>query len=117
MKVLIVEDIPDQAHLLSEQLQRLGFDCHMCFSALTVIQDAIHMEVDIIVTDLRMPDMDGFEFIKIIREVDKSIPIVVITAYASEESKNESFRIGADYYLTKPVLMADLKRIFKQWQS
>jgi len=57
---------------------------------------------DLLITDLKMPGMDGTEVITEVRKTDKSIPILVITAYGSVESAEEAIRIGAYDYITKP---------------
>jgi two-component system, chemotaxis family, chemotaxis protein CheY len=112
MKVLILEDMPEQAFIVQHQLKKLGFTCEMCFNpflALTKIKS-----FDIIVTDIGMPEMDGIQFIKKARELTKA-PIVVISNYAQEWDKDFAFDAGANYYLIKPLLPGDLKRVFNQW--
>ena len=63
---------------------------------------------DIVLMDLMMPEMDGFTLAKEIREIDKKVPILFLTAKSMKEDKLEGFAIGADDYLTKPFSMEEL---------
>jgi DNA-binding NtrC family response regulator len=115
--ILIMEDQPDQAFLLQYALVNMHFltvACHNTFRAIEMIRGH---EFDVIVTDLRMPEMGGFEFIKYIRMIDKEIPIVVITACVSVEGKSDAFKYGANYFIEKPFSKQDIINVFKQWQS
>jgi two-component system, OmpR family, response regulator len=59
--------------------------------------------IDLIITDLMMPNMDGYEFVQSIRQYNADIPILVITARDDFNSKNQSFRLGSDDYMVKPI--------------
>lgn len=113
MNVLILEDLPDQAFLVELILKKMKFRTVISYSGYEAVQ--LINKVDIIVTDLAMPEMSGMEFIRFVRE-QSQIPIIVISAYADHHIMDEVYKTGADYYLTKPINPADLKRIFKQWQ-
>jgi CheY-like chemotaxis protein len=114
MKVLILEDMPDQAYIVEYYLKKMGFKTVISYSGYEAIQ--LLTKVDIIVTDIQMPEMSGMEFIRFVRE-QSQIPIIVISAYADHHIMDEVFKTGANYYLVKPIDSADLKRIFRQWQS
>jgi len=113
MKVLILEDMPDQAFIVDYFLKNMGFKTIISYSGYEALQ--IFKNVDIIVTDLAMPEMSGLEFIRFVREQSK-IPIVIVSAYCDEDTKDDAFKAGANYYMVKPIEPADIKRIFKQWQ-
>jgi len=68
----------------------------------------------LIITDIRMPVMDGLSMLKTIRKEDSKVPIIVITAYPSVDSAVESLMEGADYYIVKPIRMEDLEAKIKK---
>jgi CheY-like chemotaxis protein len=115
-KVLIMEDIPEHAFLVQHALVSLGFLTVVCHNTFRAIEMVRMNEYDAIVTDLRMPEMGGIEFIKYVRVINKNIPIVVLTAYADKDAKNETFIAGANYFIAKPFKQADIKRIFEQFK-
>ena len=116
-KVLIVDD--DHEMLLS---LKEGFGKYSStFSVLTAEDGLIAMEklkkhvISLVITDLRMPQMDGFETTRIIRELEEKqeshppIPIVAITAKAMKDDKQKCLDVGMNEFITKPILMKDLK--------
>ena len=114
--ILIMEDQPDQAFLVQHALVNMKFltvVCHNTFRAIEMVRQG---EFDVIVTDLAMPEMGGIEFIKYVRMIDGKIPIVVVTAYVSQEDKDEAFKAGADYFIGKPFMSADLKNVFLKFK-
>lgn len=110
--VLILEDMPDQAFIVQHYLKGMKYKTIISYSAYEALQ--LINKVDIIITDIRMPEMDGLSFIKFVREQMPDIPIIVISAYSDHIVKEEAFRLGTNYYLVKPIEANDLKRIFKQ---
>jgi len=115
-KILIMEDMPEHAFLIQHALVQLGFltvACHNTFRAVEMVRAR---EFDVIVTDLRMPEMGGIEFIGYIRAIDKHIPIIVVTAYTSDDDKNETFQAGANYFISKPFKPQEIKAIFQQYK-
>ncbi len=114
MNVLILEDMPDQAFIIDLYLTKMGFKTIVSYSGYEALQ--IVKKADIIVTDLAMPELSGIEFIKYVRQQSQT-PIVVISAYCDEDTKDDAFKAGANYYMVKPIIQTDLKRIFKQWQA
>lgn len=102
--ILLVDDTVMLAKAIEDMLQMEGFRVAHAVNG----EDALALlecgRYDLIVTDLRMPKMDGIEFIQRVREKKAllSIPIIVLSAQASDESKRESKRAGADLFLTKP---------------
>ncbi|MCP5108725.1 MAG: response regulator [bacterium] len=74
----------------------------------------------IVLTDLRLgfeDDLGGFRLIRAIKEFDKSTKVILVTAYGSFQVERESYRMGADYYLEKPVPTEALCHIFKELES
>lgn len=115
-KVLIMEDHPDQAFLVQHALVNMQFLTVACDNTFKAIEMIRHHEFDIVVTDIAMPEMGGIEFIKYVRQIDKNIPIVVVTAYFDNETKADSFRAGANYFIAKPFLVSDIKHVFAKYK-
>jgi DNA-binding response OmpR family regulator len=108
-RILIVEDDESTREMLSEALKAMGFDPVTADNGKTGLQ-AFHSEsFSLILTDMKMPVMDGITMIKAIRKENPRIPIIVITAYPSVDSAVDSLALGADYYLVKPININDLE--------
>ena len=78
-----------------------------------------HPEVDMVITDLKLPGLDGYSVIKTIRSYDKwrSLPILVLSAKAFHSDRTKSLRVGADYYLSKPVDINKLIQTITFWKN
>ncbi|MBO4721268.1 MAG: response regulator [Prevotella sp.] len=109
-KVLIVEDNPDLLMLMRHVLMShyRVFVAQNGREALDIIHKT---DLDLIVSDVMMPEMDGLELTRSIKEDDnyKHLPIILLTAKTQAEDQQEALRIGADEYLTKPFRLSDLK--------
>jgi CheY-like chemotaxis protein len=109
-KVLYVEDHPAQRDILAQMLELNGFEVAVASDGLEGVEKAQSWLPDLILMDLRMPKMDGFEAIKVLRSSDatQSIPIIAISAWASAKHKERALAAGANEHFTKPV---DLNRL------
>ena len=109
-KVLYVEDHPAQRDILAQMLELNGFEVDVASDGLEGVDKARSWLPDLILMDLRMPKMDGFEAIKVVRseETTKDIPIIAISAWASAKHKERAMESGANEHFTKPV---DLNRL------
>lgn len=109
-KILYVEDHPAQRDILAQMLELNGFDVAVAGDGLEGVDKARSWQPDLILMDLRMPKMDGFEAIKVIRSTESTqgIPIIAISAWASAKHKERALDAGANEHFTKPV---DLNRL------
>ena len=109
-KVLYVEDHPAQRDILAQMLELNGFEVDVAGDGLEGVEKARAWNPDLILMDLRMPKMDGFEAIKVIRSTEgiQDIPIIAISAWASAKHKERAIEAGANEHFTKPV---DLNRL------
>lgn len=108
-KVLVVEDDKELNRTVCSFLNSSGYDATGCLNA-TEAYDALYENLfDLIVSDIMMPGVDGFEFAKSVRELNEEIPILFMTARDDIASKQRGFRIGVDDYMVKPV---DLDELF-----
>ncbi len=108
-KILVVEDDKELNRTVCSFLNSSGYDATGCLNA-TEAYDALYENLfDLIVSDIMMPGVDGFEFAKSVRELNEEIPILFMTARDDIASKQRGFRIGVDDYMVKPV---DLDELF-----
>ena len=103
-KILVVDDTKHLARGLSEVLEFEGFEARFAFDGLQAIAVMKTFVPDLVITDLRMPKMDGFQLIAAIRndETLKRIPIIVITASVGPENRSKILDAGANLLVVKP---------------
>jgi CheY-like chemotaxis protein len=102
--ILIVEDDPTSSLLYSSFLESKGFEVMTVTNGKEAI-NAVNANPDIqlILMDIRLPEMDGIRSMKEIKKIKNNIPIIAQTAYAMVEDKNKLLKAGFDSYLSKPV--------------
>ena len=106
--VLIVEDEQNIVDILAFNLSREGYDTMEAYDGATGLQLALEHNPDLILLDLMLPGMSGFEVCRKIRETGSSIPILMLTAREEEADKVMGLELGADDYITKPFSMREL---------
>ena len=107
-KILVLEDDKDLNKTVCTFLNRNGYQATGVFHANTAYDEMYENTFDLIVSDIMMPDIDGFEFAKTVRELDENIPILFMTARDDFLSKQRGFRVGIDDYMVKPVELDEL---------
>jgi two-component system, NtrC family, response regulator HydG len=107
-RVLVVDDQVDLAETLSEGLADRGYEAIACASSGDAAQRLSTDAFDALVTDLRMPDMDGMALLALSRELAPDRPVIVMTAYGAIETAVDAIRRGAYHYLTKPFALDEL---------
>lgn len=108
IKVLLCEDDPNLGTLLSEYLNAKGFEADLATDGAEGSKLYKKNSYDFCVLDVMMPVKDGFTLAAEIREEDKHIPILFLTAKSMKEDTLEGFKVGADDYMTKPFSMEEL---------
>jgi DNA-binding response OmpR family regulator len=106
-KVLIVEDEPILLETLEYNLTRQGYQVYTAADGLAALEVARRERPEVIVLDVMLPGLDGFEVCRILRQ-EMSVPILMLTARADEVDKIVGLEVGADDYLTKPFSMREL---------
>ena len=102
-KILVVDDELDMLALLAMIIsEKTEHNVTTTNNPLEVVQFVKENEYDLVISDLKMPGMNGIELIAEIRKIDQYIPILVITAYGSNESAEDAINKGAYDYITKP---------------
>ena len=108
IKVLLVEDDPNLGAILSEYLNVKGYDTTLAVDGEKGYDEFIKNNFEFIILDVMMPKKDGFTLATDIRNTNKDIPIIFLTAKSLKEDTIEGFRLGADDYITKPFSMEEL---------
>ena len=108
-KILVVEDDKDLNRTVCAFLNASGYQATGCLDANDAYDAMYGTMFDLIVSDIMMPDIDGFEFAKTVRSLNENIPILFMTARDDFASKQRGFRIGVDDYMVKPI---DLDELF-----
>jgi DNA-binding response OmpR family regulator len=106
-KVLVVEDEPTLLETLEYNLTRQGYEVYTAADGLAALEVARQQRPDVIVLDVMLPGIDGFEVCRILRR-EMNVPILMLTARADEVDKVVGLEVGADDYLTKPFSMREL---------
>ncbi len=106
--ILIVEDDEDLSELIKIQLTDLNFSVEQSFNGIQALEKAQSSSYSLIILDVMLPGMDGFEICKKVREDDPQTPILMLTAKAEEVDKIMGLEFGADDYLTKPFSIREL---------
>ena len=114
MKILVVDDYESAAFVTGHMFEMLGHEVRLAYSGNEALKKAKAFKPTFILLDIGMPEMDGFTLAKEIREIDKKIPILFLTAKAMKEDKLEGFSLGADDYLTKPFNPEELEELVKK---
>ena len=102
-RILVVDDEPSARHGLEKLLRQEGFLVRAEADGAAALATVDEFRPDVVVTDLRMPRMDGMELLQRLRSQDRDLPILVATAYGEVQSAVAAMRAGADDYLTKPI--------------
>jgi len=111
LRVLVIDDEKLHAEAVAESLERVGYECFVVTSGQAGARKIEREDFDVILTDLRMPDMDG---LAILRKSKQDLPdaeVVVITGHGDVKTAVEAIKEGAANYLTKPVDLIELRAI------
>ena len=113
--ILIVEDTPSERELMSHYLRESGYTVIDAVSAQEALGKAIEQKPDVIITDVVMPGMSGFELCRSLKKhpVTEKVPIIICTSKNQEIDRLWGMKQGADAYLTKPFTREQLVRTVK----
>ena len=118
--ILVVEDDPTIAEVVARYLQREGYDTDIAFDGLDALEKAQNRYPDLVVLDLMLPRVDGFEVCRRLR-AEGSTPIVMLTGKGEEMDKLVGLELGADDYMVKPFspreLVARVKAVLRRTTS
>lgn len=117
-KILIADDEPDMLKLLSMILkEKTPYEVVTTNNPLEALELAKQGGFDLVITDLKMPGLDGVELLEGIKRIDEDMPVIIITAYGTIEAATETMRKGAFDFITKPFrkeqILYTLEKAFK----
>lgn len=112
--LLIVDDEQSYRQLLTLVFQGDGHDIRTASNGREALQMLEKSPADIIISDVKMPDMDGIEMLRAVRETQPDLGVILMTAFASVETAREAFKLGADDFIQKPFDVEELKLIVKK---
>lgn len=107
-KILVVEDDKALNKSVCVYLDKNGFEAVGCLDAETAYDALYENTFDMIISDIMMPDIDGFEFAENVRKLDSDIPIMFMTAREDLGAKQKGFKAGIDDYMVKPIDMEEM---------
>ena len=102
-QLLVVEDDKNTARLMRAVLKREGYEVYCAENGAEALDITDKQHIDLIILDVMMPVMDGYEFTERVRSVGDNTPILMVTAKDLPEEKCKGFRVGTDDYMVKPV--------------
>jgi len=108
VKVLLVDDNANIRKLIEIYLQREGLSVYHAEHGADALDLLARQHIDLIIADIAMPEMDGYELTSALREAGFTIPVLMVTAKQTWPDKRQGFQAGADDYMTKPVDMEEL---------
>lgn len=107
-KILVVEDEPTLARLLSYNLSQEGYETKVVDHGGDGLQVALSQDFDLIILDIMLPGLNGFEILSKLRQKGNKTPVIILTARNAEEEVVQGLKHGADDYITKPFGVAEL---------
>ncbi len=116
-KIFVVDDESIVRLTLSDDLKDLGYEVYSYDNPLLALIDIPYIEPNVIITDIKMPEMSGIEFLKEVKKNYKDIHLIIMTGYGSVDSAVEAVKLGAYDYLNKPLNIEDIKIILEQIEN
>lgn len=108
VNILVVEDDPQMNKIICTYLNDSGFCAKGCLNVKDAYEEMYNKLYELIVSDIMMPQIDGFEFAKTIRQLNQHIPILFVSAKDDLRSKQRGFQLGIDDYMVKPIELDEL---------
>src|SRR3954447_1982079 len=113
-RLLIVEDEANLRLVIQKELQRLGYRVQVATDGEAALRKLEESNVDVVLSDINMPRMDGMELLRRIHERPNPPEVIMLTGHATIETAIEAMKLGAYHYLTKPYRITELDALVKQ---
>ncbi len=107
-RILVIEDEPTLSKLLSYNLEQEGYEVSVVENGQDGLEKALSETFDLILLDLMLPGLNGFEVLTRLRRKENRTPVIILTARTAEEEVVQGLKLGADDYITKPFGVAEL---------
>ncbi len=112
-RILLVDDEESMIRFLSIMLAKEGYEIRAVNSGKAALRELQSWKADLVISDIRMPEMDGIQLLTGIKAIDASIPVILLTAYASQETAIEAVNKGAFHYLIKQARNEEIKMVVR----
>ena len=112
--ILIVDDEPLIRKSLFEILKMIGYQCLMVGSGEEAVEAIQKKKVDIVISDMRLPEMSGIDLLKKIKKLQPSIEVIMMTGFGSIETAVEAMKLKAFDYITKPIVDDEIKLVLEK---
>ena len=116
-RILVIEDDEEMRSLLKDFLSDEGYEADSAHNGSEALLRLARDLFDLVITDLRMPGLTGFDILSAIKKLELGMPVIVITAFGGEEVYRRSMARGADGYLEKPIHFQKLKGLIQELVS
>lgn len=117
VRVLVAEDTLTNQMLIKLLLERMGFEVAIAIDGAEAVQKALSEHFDLILMDIQMPNVDGYEATRALRQEGLAIPIIAVTANAMPGDDAKCINAGCDYYMSKPVDSVELTVVIFKYLS
>ncbi|MFB3885683.1 MAG: response regulator [Thermodesulfobacteriota bacterium] len=114
---MIIEDDEEMRSLLKDFFEEEGFETDSVTNGADALKVLSRDPFDLVITDVRMPGLSGLDILPKVRGLKPETPIIVVTAYGSEEVRRKSLERGATSFLEKPIHLSTLKRLVREMVS
>ena len=112
--ILVVDDEPEMRTLFEQILSADGAEILGAHSGAAALAIAQRTRLDLVILDVKLPDVSGTEVLRRLRKRDDSLPVIMVTSYGSADTVRTSMRLGAFDYVTKPFDIREIKRIVRE---
>jgi len=109
INILVVEDDAELNRIVCTYLNDSGFQAKGCLNARDAYDEMYNNIYELIISDIMMPQIDGFEFARTVRQINRTIPILFMSAKDDLSSKQKGFQLGIDDYMVKPIELDELQ--------
>ncbi len=113
-RALIVDDVVDMAETIANELGAAGFDTEVVHSGAAALERFGQEPADVVISDLRMKNVDGLDVLSGIKRADPTVPVIIMTAFGAIDSAVEAMRRGAFHYVTKPFELEALRSLVER---
>ena len=114
LRILMAEDNPVNQKVALSMLKRIGYQADVAANGFEVLQALERQPYDVVLMDVQMPEMDGFEATRRIRSSGSKICIIAMTAHALNGDKRACLDVGMDEYVSKPIRMEELQKVLER---
>lgn len=114
VSILIVDDEEMMRNLLSKILSREGYRISSAEDGQTALETMGQEKIDIVISDMKMPRMNGFELLKVIKQEYPEVGVIIMTAYGDTYTVKDALLLGADEYITKPFKSYEISLVVER---